>query len=1147
MSTIKSKVSIQVAGQQPDFVQSDHPDFLAFLKAYYEFLESAELQLTTLGSVDSLSLEASAGSNSLLLQENLNRYRTGEKDTVLLEDTTFGAFINGEIITGQTSKATAVIRVQDININSRLFISSQNNFIIGEQVIGAETNASGVISGYTANPVQNITQLMEYYDVDDTIDTFFTEFKEAYMRTIPKALASGLDERNLLKNIKDLYRAKGTRGGHELFFRMLLDEDAIITYPTKDIMRLSDGTWTDDTILRSYALDSTIIMEDSSAANGFIYILMEDGSQIMMEDNVNSTDALTGLVGETITQAAVTDLSILVGGAYYNQGFEVISEATAIVDSIFRYNLSGITVTEFVLNPGSIDGTFVAGHRISGPDSTTGVTLTGKIGSILDKTVITLSDFSSSQYFKTTDTLTVSADVGVDGVATIDSVSSGTISNIIVDNGGSDYEIGENVVVDNTNTNGAELAGEISLVNGGFAPETGTLTDNFRITLESGTPGGPGEILLEESIITYELPTGTFNIGETITGITSEATGTVVSIELDITTIMYVPLTGTFTLGERIVGSVTGFKSTVVTNTINNFIANQEDLGMVAADRFILESETTIDSSYLGRSIAQERATGIGDITDVRVIKEGWGYTALPTLTITTAAGTNGTIRAKGTNVGKISAVNIVDQGIHYTDAPSTKIVASTNYLCTEISGIFLVNETITGATSGATGKFKIQYDATGIIELNSVSTTPFIAGETITGGGSGQTAKIDSFTSTSIPVSIGTVVNRTGKYLTETGWLDSASSKMIDSYYYQDYSYVVKTASSIVDWREELLAAVHPAGWAVFGEVDIGGNAPALGYLANITSVTGLGALYSQVWNALIGRRLGTTTQGPINPTPMAEANEPDDKANLYNPALKVSPGGGAFTLYETITGATSGATAKVVLDSTTDEGVRIITFEQGYNQGIFQINDVITGSSSGRSTTVQEVYGLRGKRDVTLRQILETRFQTGPKGNNAVLPPNLGTLNEFMFAPSIVASDASSLTFRSHNVYVTGIPFSTLSSGIDTSVTTIPVASDTSYPTAGTIEIDNELIDYTGKAGNTLTGCTRGQHSTVAAAHLTGAVVDAVRWGIKQDETRPGYKISDWLTDYQGTTLTIGDITNYPNRKNDISPPLQVTIYKT
>ena len=45
MSTLKNKVSIQVPGQQPDFVQSEDPDFLQFLKAYYEFLESAELKL----------------------------------------------------------------------------------------------------------------------------------------------------------------------------------------------------------------------------------------------------------------------------------------------------------------------------------------------------------------------------------------------------------------------------------------------------------------------------------------------------------------------------------------------------------------------------------------------------------------------------------------------------------------------------------------------------------------------------------------------------------------------------------------------------------------------------------------------------------------------------------------------------------------------------------------------------------------------------------------------------------------------------------------------------------------------------------------------------------------------------------------------
>ena len=57
MSTITSKVSIQVSDQQPDFVQADHPDFVAFLKGYYEFLESAELKLTDLGIVASITQE----------------------------------------------------------------------------------------------------------------------------------------------------------------------------------------------------------------------------------------------------------------------------------------------------------------------------------------------------------------------------------------------------------------------------------------------------------------------------------------------------------------------------------------------------------------------------------------------------------------------------------------------------------------------------------------------------------------------------------------------------------------------------------------------------------------------------------------------------------------------------------------------------------------------------------------------------------------------------------------------------------------------------------------------------------------------------------------------------------------------------------
>ena len=239
MSTLKNKVSLQVEQQLPEFVRSENPNFIAFMKAYYEFLESAELVLTTLGSVDSILLESqpvSGATTNFVLLEDTNRYRPGQQDTILQEDTTAGAFVNTETITGTSSKATAVIRVEDINDNSRLFISSQNKFIIGEVVTGDTSNATGVIYNYTANPVQNIQQLMQYADVDETIDQFFVEFKEAFLRTIPRELTAGVNERNLLKNIKDLYRSKGTRKGHELFFRILLNEDPILYYPTKDML-----------------------------------------------------------------------------------------------------------------------------------------------------------------------------------------------------------------------------------------------------------------------------------------------------------------------------------------------------------------------------------------------------------------------------------------------------------------------------------------------------------------------------------------------------------------------------------------------------------------------------------------------------------------------------------------------------------------------------------------------------------------------------------------------------------------------------------------------------------------------------------------------------------------------------------------------
>ena len=1091
-SSLQDKVSLQIETQMPDFVQAENPNFISFMKAYYEFMESAELKLTSLGSIDSMIMENQPIGSTILnyvILEDTNLYRPGQTNTVLMEDTTTGAFVNDETIVGQTSYATATIRVEDINANSRLFISAQSDFVIGEQIVGQTSNATGVISDYTANPVQNIQQLMEYADIDDTIDSFFNQFKEAFLRTIPRDLTSGVDERNLLKNIKDLYRAKGQRKGHELFFRILLNEDVSLSYPKDDMLRVSAGNWSEEQILRVTKIDDTILMENASASAGDIFILNEDGGQIITEDSVTGTSNLLYLVGQEITQNLVADLSILPGGAYYGLGYPIIGKATALVDSITSYKYAGQDVYELVLSNGSLVGTFATGHTITAvSNADPDVTLYGKLASIVTEYN---AGSTSSQYYDITDPITVAADNGNDASVKIGALSAGNIPNIIVDAGGSGYENGDVVTVNNANTNGAGLVAEVAMVNGGISPEAGDLVGEWGVELETNTPGAPGDIELE----------------------TASGTG---------------------------------------------LIKQQEAYDMLAIDHIVLENYTVFGDGVEGNKIAQEVGTGNGDITDVVVNNPGEGYTKTPLLTLpTTGSRTGATIYAKGVNVGKIEDVTILDAGVHYT-SPVT-LNPYTNFLCTDFSvADFLLNETVTGATSGATGTFKNTESTRNIVQLVNVVGT-FAAGaeksgETITGALSGATAVIDSYTTPSMSASHGVLGETSGRYLNEDGFIDERSKKIQDSYYYQDFSYVVKSSSSINTWRDQLLAAVHPAGWQVFGQVDI---STVVQSIANITSIVGLGPLFKVIYTMLIGRRLGTTDQLPLNPNPTVGIHDPADYGNSF----RISGSSGVITKGALITGDTSGATATAILDTTNDHGVNLLYYELLAGGDVplapgsvnFAAGEDITMSGVYTGTaTIVSIHGLQGFRDVTLyRYVKILKPPVYMVGDKYGFHPNLGDGDEWKFSNGMVSSAASSRTFGTMAVYPVYLNMlTTITSAINNSVATIPVAATDNLPTQGTIKLGTEEITYTGRstasgAGN-LTGCTRGANSTTAASHLINANLTLVRLARSQTGVS-GYRIQDWATDWRGVALTIGDIATYPQRKNNISAPTEITMWKT
>jgi hypothetical protein len=88
----------------------------------------------------------------------------------------------------------------------------------------------------------------------------------------------------------------------------------------------------------------------------------------------------------------------------------------------------------------------------------------------------------------------------------------------------------------------------------------------------------------------------------------------------------------------------------------------------------------------------------------------------------------------------------------------------------------------------------------------------------------------------------------------------------------------------------------------------------------------------------------------------------------------------------------------------------------------------------------------------------------------------------------------------------------YSTLSSGINATDTSLTVASGTNFPNSGVVQIDSEIIAYSGKSTNILTGLTRGYNGTTAASHLSAAGVGS--YLLRVTHAGHGAQANDFVT---------------------------------
>lgn len=93
----------------------------------------------------------------------------------------------------------------------------------------------------SGNPISEARKLMDYRDIDNTVEPFLIHFQQKYLYGIPFNVIA--NKRLLLKHILDVYRSKGSIQCYKLLFKLIYNEDIEIYLPGVDVLRVSDGIW----------------------------------------------------------------------------------------------------------------------------------------------------------------------------------------------------------------------------------------------------------------------------------------------------------------------------------------------------------------------------------------------------------------------------------------------------------------------------------------------------------------------------------------------------------------------------------------------------------------------------------------------------------------------------------------------------------------------------------------------------------------------------------------------------------------------------------------------------------------------------------------------------------------------------------------
>jgi hypothetical protein len=649
-------------------------------------------------------------------------------------------------------------------------------------------------------PVRQSRLLLDYRDIDNTLENFLEFFQKKYLYGIPFNVIA--NKRFLLKHILDVYRSKGTIQCYRLLFKLLYNEDVDIYLPGIDVLRPSDGTWVEPKYL-----------------------------EVTENDNLNS------FIGKTI-----------VG---------VSSGTTAVVEDIvkeaFNNDIINVIYISNVLPKG---GDFEVGEKILEPSQTSNTSAVNEAPSILGS-LNSLSIINGGQDFNIGDVLKLvykdpnTGDVqsfGRDGYIKITGLSRGIGTlNFDVQFGGFGYILDDSkIFVYGNDSNGQGASFKL-----GSISSTRSLTyntdlicdytnDTANLTLDAASYGFPSNPTanLSSNIgpclsFTSDIFGSVFNLTEIRTGngYTQPANVFVRSVQLSNIlpgTISYNSSSNTVT------GTSTKFQSYFSNNDV---VYLQSNVSLSSTIEYAVIKQVVSNTSIIlyGPPTLNSTATAVYKAAPVILPSQFALYESAMVRPDGTINGQNEIVSANpsvGNNV--VSKAVSINSGKAYSEGELVKAYlygAVSNNITILNGGSNYSNDDVlifAGGSPGTEATGYVSVDGNGTITSTSLTfggsgynSIPNIAVKSSNGTGAVLTATLSEYNTSSEVIGrvVKAGIGKSRGYWSTTRSFLNSDKYIQDSYYYQDFSYEIRVAQALDKYKNIIYNTFHSAGSELFGK----------------------------------------------------------------------------------------------------------------------------------------------------------------------------------------------------------------------------------------------------------------------------------------------------------------------------------------